>query len=465
MIYRQEIYIEHYTQGDNMQPLTTDPLLSFFKKLTMDDALGIGGAEVSRVENFAFHPNTGTLLIDWMPGTRNHNEWFNDKNFRSYHAEQLRRMPEIDWEGYDLIGRVLWGRYGIIRFDENDLRNHYGLDFEEAGLHDVVNGVPFVCIWADDATKNGLDALATTLLKQGLPRNAVCYAAYDADEFAFDPFYLGESHKTIKKKDLGSYADRWRRTIGDSVDPNDKNKLIARVRKVSNILSDIFSEAKNISENKAKSNELFYDLSFIRWLRSHGLAMQTGKVPYYREGGTARAYFIGDKVVKITNNRVEANVAHLAKKYGNPNTVAIDVKKFDDYYAILMPKVEMDNLDMSYKKAADLLTVYIDSDEFKEFPTDEAEQRDICQRIADEYGEDPTMVSYMVDVMKILRKLYDDTGFVHTDVTPTNVGSYQGRVVIPDLGPNQPGGFSPEKELEKLQASRKKLSLPDEPLI
>jgi hypothetical protein len=38
-------------------------------------------------------------------------------------------------------------------------------------------------------------------------------------------------------------------------------------------------------------------------------------------------------------------------------------------------------------------------------------------------------------------------------------------MVIPDLGPNQPGNFNPQKELEKIQANRKALGLADEPLI
>jgi hypothetical protein len=250
-----------------------------------------------------------------------------------------------------------------------------------------------------------------------------------------------------------------------SVQHTYKSILKKRIRSIKDVLNNIFSMPGNMLENKAKSAELFYDLSFIRWLKRHGVEIRTGSVPQYREGGTARAYFIGDKVVKITTNRVEANVANLAKKQQNPNTITIDVKKFDEYYAILMPRIEMEDIDRAYKKAADLLTVYIDSDDFNGIPDDEIVQQKICKDIADEYGEDADMVSYMVDVIKILRKLYDDTGFVHTDVTPSNVGMYQGRMVIPDLGPNQPGNFNPQKELEKIQANRKALGLADEPLI
>jgi serine/threonine-protein kinase RIO1 len=71
----------------------------------------------------------------------------------------------------------------------------------------------------------------------------------------------------------------------------------------------------------------------------------------------------------------------------------------------------------------------------------------------------------MMDMLKILRKLYDDTGFIHTDATPTNIGMYKGEVVIPDLGPNQPGNYDPDRELDKLRSNRRALGLPDEPLI
>lgn len=448
-----------------MQKIIQDPLLWFFnEKLDIDDAMGIGGAQVKKVKNFLYHIASNTLLIDWVDEIRYHSDWIDDKEFREYYEREIERVPALGKLQYDdLIEKTLYGRFGIISFDEADLEHNYGVPTEE--FSELINGQPFVCVWTQKETKNALDSLSGELLKRGLPGKSICYAAYKTESFHFDPFYLEESYKTIKVKEREPYEVRWRRTIGDDKNDRDKSKLIARIKKISKILTDIFSIENYLSENKFRSDELFYDLSFLRWLRSHGIEIRTGQVPFYREGGTARAYFIADKVVKLTTNRVEANVAYLAKKKDNPNTVTLAVKKFGDYYAILMPRVDMEGLENDYKRAADLLTVYIDSDDFDELPKDEAEQRRICQDIADEYGDDPSIVSFMVDIMSILRKLYDDTGFVHTDATPTNIGKYQGRLVIPDLGPNQPSYFDPEAELSKIKAKRTQLNLPDEPLI
>jgi len=171
-------------------------------------------------------------------------------------------------------------------------------------------------------------------------------------------------------------------------------------------------------------------------------------------------------VIKITNNRVEANVAYLAKQQKNTNTVAMDIKKLDGgYYAILMPAVDMQNVDKQYKKASDYLTLLIDDDDFNGFPSDVSVQSKICDDIIKDNRLEESLKPYMMDMLKILRKLYDDTGFIHTDATPTNIGMYKGEVVIPDLGPNQPGNYDPDRELDKLQSNRRALGLPDEPLI
>lgn len=449
-----------------MQKTVQDPLLWLFsEKMTVDDAMGLSGAKVERVKNFLYHIGSNTLLIDWVSEIRYHDDWLADKEFSQYYEREIDRTPALARLKYDgLIEKTLYGRYGIISVEESDLEREYGVPAEQ--FYDLINGVPFVCVWATQDTNNALDSLSGELLKRGLPKNSICYAAYNVGLYHFQPFYLGESYKSIKIKEREPYEVRWRRTIGDDKNDKDKTKLIARIRKISEILTSVFDTYdENITESKFRSDEMFYDLSFLRWLKSYGIEIRTGQVPFYREGGTARAYFMGDKVVKLTINRVEANVAYLAKKRGNPNTVTLAVKKFGDYYAILMPIVDMEGLSSDYKRAADLLTVFIDDDDFSEIPKDSAEQWRICQDIADEYGDDPSIVPFMIDIMNILRQLYDDTGFVHTDVTPTNIGQYQGRLVIPDLGPNQPAYFDPENELTKIKAKRTQLNLPDEPLI
>ncbi len=217
----------------------------------------------------------------------------------------------------------------------------------------------------------------------------------------------------------------------------------------------------NITESKAvNADYLFYDNLFLRWLRSFGIDISAGKAPSFKEGGTARVYFIGNKAVKITDNRVEVNVAKLALERKTPNVVVLGVKKFGDVYAIVMPVVDMKNIDKYYIKASDYLTLMIDDDDFEGFPAEESEQREACLKIIEENDLEEEILPYMLNILKILRKLYDDTGFVHTDATPSNIGMYNKKLVIPDLGPNQGAHFSPEDELSKISKSREKLGLP-----
>lgn len=217
----------------------------------------------------------------------------------------------------------------------------------------------------------------------------------------------------------------------------------------------------NLTESKAiNADHLFYNNLFLRWLRTFGIEISAGRAPNYKEGGTARVYFVKDKAIKITDNRVEVNVAKLALERKNPNVVVLGVKKFEDVYAIVMPYVDMKNIDKNYAKASDYLTTMIDDDDFEGFPAEENEQIKACQKIINEYDLDEEILPYMLNILKILRRLYDDTGFVHTDATPSNIGVYNKEIVIPDLGPNQGAQFSPEDELSKISKAREKLGLP-----
>ena len=454
-------------------------VLNIFRKLTMDEAMGIGGAKVNKVYNFAYHIPTGVLFIDWKEAkggsSRSHSHWFDDKEFFYYHQEQLETAPKLDWsEEYDkgnIENIAIWGRFGQMVFDESDLKNFYDIDVEE-GYHELVNGIPFVCAWAVGGTKSSLDAMSQALLRRGVSSKSVVFPAYDSEEFKFTPFFLKESHKTIRPREKQAYSERWKYTIGDSAERKldlgrKKTLLKYRLREISDLTSDVFGLGSQLSESKLEASDRFFsDPKFINWARSHGVELTLGKVPYFREGGTARAYFIDNLVIKITNNRVEANVAYLAKQQKNTNTVAMDIQKLDGgSYAILMPAVDMQNVDKQYKKASDYLTLLIDDDGFTGFPADEATQSKICDDIIRDQGLQDSLKPYMMNMLKILRKLYDDTGFIHTDATPTNIGLYKGEVVIPDLGPNQPGNYDPDLELEKLRTHRASLGLPDEPLI
>jgi len=448
--------------------------LSLFQNMTMDEAMGIGVAKVDHVYNFAYHIQTGVVFIDWVLN-RSHQDWFNDKDFFYYHQQQLEKTPNLDWaEEYATLNIekiAVWGRFGNLTIDETDLKAFCKVDVED-GYHDLINGVPFVCVWAIGDSKRSLDSMAQTLLKRGIPPTSIVYPAYNSTEFTFEPFYIKESHKSIKPKEKQEYQDRWKYTIGDGKEKKlelgrKKALLKYRLREVSDIISSTFNIGAQLTESKlAVSDRYFSDPEFISWAESHGVELVPGKVPYFREGGTARAYFIDNLVIKITNNRVEANVAYLAKQQKNTNTVAMDIKKLDGgYYAILMPAVDMQNVDKQYKKASDYLTLLIDDDDFNGFPSDVAVQSKICDDIIKDNRLEESLKPYMMDMLKILRKLYDDTGFIHTDATPTNIGMYKGEVVIPDLGPNQPGNYDPDRELDRLQSNRRALGLPDEPLI
>ncbi len=66
----------------------------------------------------------------------------------------------------------------------------------------------------------------------------------------------------------------------------------------------------------------------------------------------------------------------------------------------------------------------------------------------------------MLAIMGVLVKLYHATGFKHDDAGPSNIGMYKGKVVIPDLGPNEPKGFDTLGALSQINKNRQSLGLP-----
>jgi|GEM_PF-6780155 len=228
------------------------------------------------------------------------------------------------------------------------------------------------------------------------------------------------------------------------------------------IYKKLVKEATKLAQANTEKYWLDEKSPLWEFLSKNGVKYQMGIVPPYSDGGAGRAYFLGKYVVKFSDNRVEANVAQMVKGNTSLPTVVIDVEYIDKgLYAILQPFVEMNNIPQEIKKASDYLTAVVDSHpDMQGFPSDKETQEKLCKQALEKNGGDPSLLPSMMVLIDLLSKMYQSTGFHHDDASPTNIGMHQGRIVIPDLGPNQTSNFDSLKALKQIRTNREKLGLP-----
>lgn len=207
-------------------------------------------------------------------------------------------------------------------------------------------------------------------------------------------------------------------------------------------------------------NGLFYS-----WLRQNQVPFQLGTTPRFVDGGSGRAYFLGDKVVKFTRNRVEANVAKAAIGQDAPAAV-IDVWRSpgEPLWAILQKYVNV-NVEKELQIAADVATALMDDlkekdPSFTHFTDNQKKQ--LAKQALQRYGKSPSLLPYVVSAMTAINQLYFRTGFTHDDAGPTNIGRDMttGNIVFHDLGPNLTKGFRARDALDKIHQNRAALGLP-----
>lgn len=221
-------------------------------------------------------------------------------------------------------------------------------------------------------------------------------------------------------------------------------------------------------KQKLKAHEVteqyWLDPSSPLWafLQRHGIQTEPGHIPPFAQGGVGRVYFVGPYAVKFSANRVEANVAQMVRGRTDLPTAVIDVEYLgNNLYVILQPYVDMDNVPEEIRKAADYLTAVIDAHpEMQGFPTNRAAQERLCRQALEDNGGDPSLLPHMVTLMGLMGGLYQATGFHHNDAGPSNVGMYQNRVVVPDLGPNEDDDYNPLAALGQINKNRETLGLP-----
>ena len=221
-------------------------------------------------------------------------------------------------------------------------------------------------------------------------------------------------------------------------------------------------DIKRIAPAHESTLQHWHSKEFIDWLQSNEIDHIQGDVPPYAEGGAGRAYFVDDKhVVKFTNDPMEANVAMMIKGSKDIPLVEDVLVLGGGSYAILNKRVMMgEELPKQVKDAADYMTLVIDDNpELKQggFPADpEVREALIREALA---GEREDLVVPMMHVMEALDQLYRSTGYLHDDAGPSNVGIYGGKIVFPDLGPNQTAEYSPAAAFETLNGNRSQLGL------
>lgn len=232
-------------------------------------------------------------------------------------------------------------------------------------------------------------------------------------------------------------------------------------------LSEAFIEkppiVNQLKPAQAYSASAWSDQNFIKWLKDRQVNVTLGETPKkYSDGGIGRAYFLGDKVIKFTDNRVEANVANMVANNPKTPTRIYGVYKFKPHpvWAILQKKVNMNDLPKMIAKASDILMSYVDETGISEFPEKEEEKAKMAQDAATMFEEPLEIVPFIVEIMDVLQNLYKNTGFFHDDAMPQNIGVDDGNIVIPDLGPNKTKDYNARKALDTIHHRRQKLGLP-----
>jgi hypothetical protein len=243
-----------------------------------------------------------------------------------------------------------------------------------------------------------------------------------------------------------------------------RRTLKTRISTLAKILKNITSVESIIKEGVAAQTETetyWSNPSFIRWLASKGVQWKLSKVPQFKDGGVGRAYFLGDKVVKFTDNPVEANVANMVAGRRDTSTRIHAVQKISNVYAILQDMVNI-NFPKTFGKAADILMAYVDEKEIDEFPQDPSERQKMAEEAVQMFEQKSYLVKYILEMMDVLDKLYRSTGFFHNDAMPQNLGMDKDTFnpVAIDLGPNQTKDFDPHKAMNKIHSKRQKLGLP-----
>jgi len=237
--------------------------------------------------------------------------------------------------------------------------------------------------------------------------------------------------------------------------------LKQKIRQSADILRSIVNPiGRKMMSSTPKAHDItakfWMDRQFLTWLKSHGVI--PNKIPPdFKDGGTGRAYFIDSFVVKFTGDPIEAHVAQMVSGRSDLPAPVIDIKPIGKFFAILEHKVQMGiEIDKKIIDAADWVTVIVDKHpEMNGFSNDLNEQR----RLIEETGAPANLFPYMMMVLGALALLYNSTGFKHDDAGPTNIGMHQGKIVFPDLGPNQTRDFSVDKAMDQISHNRKLLKL------
>lgn len=247
-----------------------------------------------------------------------------------------------------------------------------------------------------------------------------------------------------------------------------KTIIKGKIAELKKILINLFTIPSGIHESlTAHDITLKYwtdpESPLIDWLKSLDINVAEG-VPPFVDGGAGRCYFLTKprKVVKMSANRVEANVASMLAGNEDVPVPVIAVKYLgNNIYAILQHLVDTRGVPQKIREASDLVTVLIDDNpEMDGFPESEEECKKLCLKTLRENDKSEELLPEMLLMVDLLKKIYSVTGFKHDDAGPTNIGMHKGKVVVTDLGPNQTAQFNTLAALSQIQKNREKIGLP-----
>lgn len=204
-----------------------------------------------------------------------------------------------------------------------------------------------------------------------------------------------------------------------------ENKLIKIIESIKNFL--INHHHHPINENNS-TDIYFKDHKLLDWLFSHNLKVT--KPPPSIKGSQGVVYFMGDKILKISKDPIEAKLANILK--GDDIVSIIDILRIDyNTWGILQKAVKFDKKH-PIVLGLDYLMAYIDD---KGHEGINKPKHEIIDYIHHKWGDETRQADLNTAIDMILH-IKDKTGHTIDDAVPSNVGIHNGKVVFTDLGPN-----------------------------
>lgn len=221
---------------------------------------------------------------------------------------------------------------------------------------------------------------------------------------------------------------------------------LSRLNKNNNRMIKVVEAAKYflvkkyvLNEGANEEDKYFQNIELIEWLKSHGIKFNG--VPPSKRGSQGIVYFFGDKVLKISRDSKEIEIAKIMK--GDAIVAVVDLMNLGDAYGILQHAVNFDK-NHPVVKGLDILMAYFDNKKDQGTSAEtviDQQEEELVANIQDDhiiktmFAKDLKKADLLTAV-RMIKYVKNKSGHTHDDAASSNVGLHHGKPVFTDLGPN-----------------------------